>query len=457
MKRTKKEDLVADAIKIFANKIEQIPIEALRAHPNNARTHSRQQVRQLGRSLVKFGFVRPVLVDGDNQIIAGHGITDAARAAGIKTIPIVRASHLSSTLVRAYCIADNRLTEKSNWDKQTLAAELEFLSTQIELSDIGFEVPEADIIFEEAAETTDRQRLEDQLPVPGAGAATSTIGDCWLLGPHRLLCADALLNTSYQALLGGELAQFVFTDPPYNVRIQGHASGLGRKKHREFAMASGEMTRSQFKEFLTNGMSRMKAHSVDGAIHQICIDWRHSREMAEAGESAYGVSALKNICIWRKTNAGMGSLYRSQHEMIYVWVSGCGEHINNVELGKHGRSRSNVWDYAGVNSFKRGRSDELAMHPTVKPVALIADAIKDCSSRDGIILDPFGGSGTSIIAAERTGRRARTIEIDPAYVDVAVSRWEAYTGRFATHFESGKTFEEIKEERSKSKRAANDQ
>lgn len=450
-KNSTKKDRANSVIQSAVSAIEHISIDELRPHPNNARTHSRQQVRLLTRSIKQFGLVRLPLIDGTNQIIAGHGITEAARAAGLKTIPVVRATHLTQPQVRAYCIADNRLSEKSAWDKQALATELEFLTEYIDLADIGFEVAEADIIFEEAAEANNPQSVEDELPNLAATSPATRVGDCWQLGEHRLLCGDALSGASYDALLRGELAQFVFADPPYNVPIRGHVSGLGRAKHREFAMASGEMSEAQFIEFLTTAMQRMKERSIDGAIHQLCIDWRHSPEMSIAGRSVYGDRSLKNICIWCKTNAGMGSFYRSQHEMIYVWRSGEGQHINNIELGRHGRSRSNVWDYAGLNSFKCDRKDELAMHPTVKPVALVADAIKDCSTHGGIVVDPFVGSGTSIIAAERTGRKARAIEIDPIYIDVAVARWEAYTGRFATLADDGRTFEEIKEERAGSK------
>ena len=239
----------------------------------------------------------------------------------------------------------------------------------------------------------------------------------------------------------------MFTDPPYNVAIDGNVANIGGKGHvqyRNFAMGCGEMTSPGFTLFLTTIYQHLVANSVDGSIHYICMDWRHMQEMLAAGYNVY--SELKNLCVWSKSNGGMGSFYRSRHELVFVWKSGTAAHVNNFELGQHGRYRTNVWDYAGVNTFRSDRMDELQMHPTVKPVALVADAIKDCSKQGDIILDPFCGSGTTIIAAERTGRKARAIEIDPVYVDVAIRRWEQLTGKSATLL-TGETFEEITEQR----------
>jgi DNA modification methylase len=247
-------------------------------------------------------------------------------------------------------------------------------------------------------------------------------------------------------------AEFVFTDPPYNVAIDGHVCGLGRVRHREFAMGCGEMSEAEFTAFLKAVFALLAENSVEGSIHQICMDWRHIWEMLGAGRTVY--SELKNLCVWNKTNAGMGSFYRSKHELVFVWKAGTAAHLNNFELGQHGRHRTNVWDYAGVNTMRAGRLQELAMHPTVKPTALVADAIKDCSRRGGLVLDPFGGSGTTLIAAERTGRKARALEIDPSYVDVAVRRWQAYAGKSAVLAGSGETFETIEEQRAAKPAAA---
>jgi DNA modification methylase len=312
----------------------------------------------------------------------------------------------------------------------------------------GFEAPYVDMVLDDAAEANGGPPApEDEIPdPPPAGAAVSRAGDVWTLGSHRLLCGSALDSASYQTLMAGELAQMVFTDPPYNVRIDGNVSGLGRVHHREFAMASGEMSEGDFAKFLHTTFAQLTAASMDGAIHFVCMDWRHIGEILGAGRAVY--SELKNVAVWNKTNGGMGTFYRSKHELIFVWKVGTAPHVNNFELGQHGRHRTNVWDYAGVNTMRPGRLEELAMHPTVKPVALVADAIKDCSRRKGIILDAFMGSGTTLIAAERTGRRARGIELDPAYVDVAVRRWQTYSGKAATLISSGETFEEVEETRS---------
>jgi DNA modification methylase len=322
-----------------------------------------------------------------------------------------------------------------------LAIELQgLIELEVDIELTGFEMAEIDLIIEEAREATGVVGGPEDTPLePSPGPAVSQTGDLWLLGSHRLLCGDARDKAAYDQLLAGAKAEFVFTDPPYNVAIDGHVCGLGRVRHREFAMGCGEMSEAEFTAFLKAVFSLLAENSIDGSIHQICMDWRHLREMLGAGRTVY--SELKNLCIWNKTNAGMGSFYRSKHELVFVWKCGTAAHINNFELGQHGRHRSNVWDYAGVNTMRAGRLQELAMHPTVKPVGLVADAIKDCSHRAGLVLDPFCGSGTILIAAERTGRKARALEIDPNYVDVAVRRWQAYAGKSAALAGSGETFE----------------
>jgi DNA modification methylase len=250
------------------------------------------------------------------------------------------------------------------------------------------------------------------------------------MGEHRLLCGDARDGEAVQQLMAQETARMVFTDPPYNVKIDGHVGGAGRVKHREFAMASGEMSQDQFARFLTEVLANMADASCDGSIHLVCMDWRHMTELMAAGGAVY--DELKNLIVWAKTNGGMGTFYRSRHELIFVFKKGKEAHINTFGLGESGRYRTNVWDYPGINTFRDGRDEELAMHPTVKPVALVADAIKDVSRRGHIVLDAFGGSGTTLIAAEKTGRNARLLELDPAYCDVICRRFEAYAGRPAS-------------------------
>jgi len=435
-------------------KIDYTRVCELRPYPNNARTHSKKQVRQIANSIARFGFCNPVLIDDAKQIVAGHGRAEAAKLLGIDAVPTCRLSHLSEADKRAYILADNKLAEKAGWDKQLLAIELQCLiDLDVEIELTGFEMPEIDIILEDAREADGASSgPEDSVPQHSSGPAVTRTGDLWLLGNHRLLCADARDEAAYDRLLEGAKAEFVFTDPPYNVAIDGNVCGLGRIRHREFAMGCGEMSEPEFTTFLQTIFDRLTEHTIDGSIHQICMDWRHMWEMLAAGRQVY--SELKNLCIWNKTNAGMGSFYRSKHELVFVWKSGSAGHVNNFELGQHGRNRTNVWDYAGVNTMRAGRLEELAMHPTVKPIALVADAIKDCSRRGGLVLDPFCGSGTILIAAERTGRKARALEVDSTYVDVGVRRWQSYTGKTAVLAASGETFETIEEQRAAKPAAA---
>jgi hypothetical protein len=313
--------------------IELMPVDKLTPYPGNARKHSRKQIRQVAKSIERFGFTNPVLIDDDAQIIAGHGRVEAAKLLGMKSVPTLRLSHLSAADKRAYIIADNRLAEKAGWDRELLAIELQALvdlDFDIELT--GFETSAVDIILEDADEATGKTGgPEDKVPDPLPGPAVSQPGDLWVLGNHRLICSDARNDDAYERLMCGEKATFVFTDPPYNVRIDGHVCGSGAIRHREFAMASGEMSSEAFSGFLTTVFGRLAAHTTDGSIQDICMDWRHIDEMMTAGRAVY--TELKNLCIWNKTNAGMGSFYRSQHELVFIWKSGEAAHVNNFELG----------------------------------------------------------------------------------------------------------------------------
>jgi DNA modification methylase len=415
-----------------------IAVAELKPYPTNARTHKKSQLKQIAKSIETFGFTNPVLVDGNNTIIAGHGRVEAAKMLGLTTVPTIRLDHLTPEQVKAYVIADNRLAEKAGWDKEILALELQHLmelDLSFEVDVTGFSLPEIDLMLQ--TPTDKKADKADEIPEVAAVAVTQ-LGDVWQLGEHRVYCGSALEATSYKILLGTKKVQLVFTDPPYNVPIQGHVSGLGKVKHREFAMATGEMDASGFIHFLRTFMQQVTKVSKDGSIHYICMDWRHLPEILAAAEGVY--SEFKNLCVWNKNNAGMGALYRSKHELVLVFKHGTGKHINNVELGRNGRYRTNVWDYAGVNTFGAGRSEELALHPTVKPVQLVQDALLDCSQRGGVVLDPFGGSGSTLIAAERTGREAYLMELDPLYVDVIIRRWQAFTGGEAIHVASGLTF-----------------
>lgn len=418
-------------------------VAGLKPRSTNPRTHSKKQISQIGKAIEKFGFTNPVLIDDDNGVIAGHGRLEAAKAIGLSQVPTVRLSNMSEAEIRAYVIADNKLAENAGWDRHLLALELQYLSEldiDLDVTITGFEVPEIDILIGELGKGTDENDPADQVVEPAPGPAVTRPGDLWRIGEHRLLCADSSRAEAYETLLAGKRAQMVFSDPPYNVPIEGHVVGSGQIQHREFAMASGEMSKAQFTGFLAAVFRHLASHSADGAIHFQCIDWRHVEEMLAAAKDAY--TELKNICVWAKNNAGMGSFYRSQHEFVCVFKSGTAPHINNIELGRFGRHRTNIWNYAGVSSFGAGRAD-LELHPTVKPVALVEEAIRDCSRRKGIVLDPFIGSGTTLIGAERTGRIGYGIEIDPHYCDVAVRRVRAVCGLEAVLEATGQSFEEV--------------
>jgi DNA modification methylase len=426
--------------------VEYLPISAIRPWPANARKHSKKQIHQIASSIREFGFTNPVLIDSDNTLIAGHGRVEAAKSVGMPTVPAIRIDHLTSLQKRALVIADNRLAEKAGWDPEILKIEFQYLlaeDIEFDLEITGFDSAEIDLLLDGA------QRPPSVDPadvVPPIDPVTVCLpGDLWQLGDHKLICGDARDEGTLARLFAAEKARLMFADPPYNVAIQGHVSGLGAVKHREFAMAAGEMTSAEFVRFLNGALRNAARYSTDGALHYVCMDWRHIDELTDAAKGLY--TETKNLCFWNKTNGGMGSFYRSKHELIFVFKVGSAPHVNNIDLGRNGRYRTNVWDYAGVNTFGKDRVDTLAMHPTVKPVALVADAIKDCSRRKDIVFDPFAGSGTTIMAAEKTGRMARGIEIDPGYVDVAIRRWQTFTGCVAILAETGQSFADLSLER----------
>jgi len=425
--------------------VEYLSLSTLELDPRNPRQHSDRQIKQIARSIESFGFNVPVLIDRENRILAGHGRMLAARSLGLQELPVIRLEGLTNAQARAFAIADNRLTENSTWDDRLLGeifAELASVELHFSLEDTGFSMAEIDLKIEGLTTAADGPDPADQLPAPSHGPAVTMPGDLWLLGKHRVLCADALEPASYATLMQGRRARMVFTDPPYNVKIPGNVSGKGRIRHRDFAMASGEMSAGQFTHFLAGAMHLLVRHSVSGSLHLHCIDWRHMGEMLAAGAQAY--TELKQLVVWVKNTGGMGSMYRSRHELVFVYKAGRAAHRNNVELGRFGRNRTNVWEYPGANTFSRTSEEGnlLALHPTVKPVALVADAILDCTARGDIVLDSFLGSGSTVIAAERVGRICYGLELDPLYVDTIVRRWQRYKGEAAIHEASGQRFDE---------------
>jgi DNA modification methylase len=431
----------------MAPQISMVSVAKLRPDPRNARIHSKKQLRQIANSIGRFGWTYPILADESGRILAGHGRYQAAQLLGFSEIPVITLSHLGDAEKRALVIADNKIAENAGWDREILAAELGELAVvlpQVDLTlDItGFEPAEIDGLLGDLVDCeTDPADVVGEI----ATVAVSRPGDLWSLGRHRVLCGNATSPDDVMALLDGEQAAMVFTDPPYNLRARS-IQGRGSVKHKDFIEAFGEMSPDEFTAFLSSSLGQAANKSMEGSIHYVCMDWRHLNEMLAAGRNVF--SELKNVVVWNKTNAGQGSFYRSQHEFIFVFKSGDAANLNNVELGKYGRNRSNVWTYPGVNTFRAGRMDDLAAHPTVKPAQLVADAMRDCTRRGDIVLDPFLGSGTTILAAERVGRKGYGIELNPLYVDAAIRRWQNFTKRDATLVTNGQTFDEVAAARS---------
>jgi DNA modification methylase len=423
-------------------------IEELKLDPRNPRRHSRKQIKQLACSIASFGFTVPALVDHANNVIAGHGRILACQELGWSEIPTIVLEGLSEAKRHALMIADNRLAETAEWDDRLLAEQLKGLSLaelDFSLEVIGFDMGEIDFRIAELDGKPLGPDPADAELEPASGPPVSKPGDVWLLDNHRVLCGSALDSATLQMLMGEERAAMVFTDPPYNVPIDGHCTGLGSIHHRAFAMAAGEMSLPSFTMFLERSLRNQAGFSRGGALLYVCMDWRHISELLAAAREID--AKLLNLCVWAKDNGGMGSLYRSQHELVFVFKTGDRPHRNNVQLGRFGRNRSNVWQYPGINSFSRKTEEGnlLALHPTVKPVALVADAILDCTARGDIVLDGFLGSGTTVIAAERTGRRCYGMELDPAYVDTIIRRWQKLTGGFARNAETGRSFDDLSE------------
>lgn len=420
--------------------VERIPIDLLRMHPDNARTHDSKQIDLIGKSLQAFGWMNPLLADQDGVLIAGHGRWMAAKRLGLTDVPVIRFEHLTDDELRAYRLTDNQLATLAGWDKKTLKEELKCLDAidlDFNIETLGWDRIELDMIL--TPETEEQDPADEEVPEPLP--PISQVGDLWLLGDHRVLCGSALEPSSFVALMAGATARASFVNPPYNVPIQGHVSGLGKVKHREFVQGSGELSEAEFRAFLSTATQMLASHLVDGAIVMVCMDWRGTLPL----QLALGDAQLDqiNLAVWTKTNAGMGSLLRSQHELIFLAKKGKAPHVNNVQLGKHGRYRTNVWRYPGVNTFGKNRMEELGAHPTAKPIALVADAIRDVSNRGDVIIDSFMGSGTTLLAAERTGRIAYGMDLDPGYIDVTIRRWEQMTGKVAQLAGTGQTLAEL--------------
>lgn len=423
-------------------KIENVPLGDIRGYVNNAKNHPEKQIAQIAESIRQFGFNNPILIDEAGEIIAGHGRLAAAQIMGLDKVPTIRLSHLSDAQKRAYRIADNKIAENGGWNEDLLRLEisqLEIICNDFDISIIGFDSVEIDVLMD-----GDKPKSADQksnaIPYIDESEIVTRVGDIWQIGPHRIVCGNSLESETFEKLMGDTRADMILQDPPYNVKISGHVCGAGTVRHKEFAMASGEMKSDEFTEFLGSNFVLYARFSKPGSIHANFMDWRHIREITAAGAATY--SDLINMCVWVKTSGGMGSLYRSQHELCFIFKNGTAPHTNNVELGKHGRYRTNVWNYAGVNAFGKHKND-IKLHPTVKPVEMLRDAILDVTNRGDIVLDSFLGSGSTLIAAEQSKRICYGIELEPLYVDTAIRRFRDLFGVDAIHIESRKTYSEL--------------
>ncbi len=423
----------------IVSQVDLLPLSMIRMNERNPRVHKVRQINALAKSIQSFGFNVPIAIDREGLVVSGHARLEAAKKLGLEQVPVIYLEHLSKEQIKAFTIADNRLSEMSSWDDALLATQLKELSSvelNFDLEAIGFTMGEIDLRIENLE---NYDEAFDTIPDIIEGPAISKLGDVWLLDKHRLLCGNAQSPNDFDLLMGNGLAGMVITDPPYNVRIQGHVGGKGKIRHKEFQMASGEMSEQEFTQFLKTTFELLIQHSHDGSVHTIFMDWRHLPEILAAGKANF--SDLLNLCIWVKNQAGMGSLYRSQHELALIFKNGNATHQNNVQLGRFGRHRTNVWNYGGIQTMRHGEEgDLLALHPTVKPIQMIADAILDCSMVNDIILDPFLGSGTTLLASARVGRRCYGMEIDPHYLDTAIRRWQRMTGLYAIDAVTGETF-----------------
>ncbi len=402
-------------------------IESLTPNPNNPRVHTDRQIQKIARSIEAFGFVFPVVIRPSGQVVAGHGRVQAARLLHLSEIPTVALQHLEESQLTALMLADNRLCEQSEWDPKLLGKELKALSEvelNFSLEATGFELGEIDLLIDNLQPGTENAREADALPEAEPSVHVTVPGDLWLLGHNRLLCGDALQPSSFSKIMEGRKANMVLTDPPCTVPISGEAG---------------------FTDFLPRIFNLLISQTIEGSIHFVFAEWRHMGEVLIAGKQAYG--DLNDLCVGVKDKTEAGSLYRSQHELIFVFKAGKDCQEDHFQPSRPGSDRSNVWHYPKSKSRSRASgSGDLASDPTAKPVSLVADAIADCSAVGEIVLDPFLGSGTTVVAAEQTGRICYGIEIDPSAVDAIIRRWQGYTRLSATHASSGQSFREREEE-----------
>jgi len=414
------------------------PIASFNPYDRHARRHSKAKIEKLKKLLRHFGQIAPLVIDENNIIISGHALHRAMHEIGANEIAAISIVGCTKSEVAALRLALNRLPVEAAWDNQQLRTEFEeLINLSFDLDLTAFDAAEIDHVLDLDLPTANVVEDNEQLPAVQK-QPVARLGDIWICGDHRVACGDALDGNFVKCVCNGVLVDVVFTDPPFNIPIAGFVSGKGRNQHREFLQGTGEMSSEEFTKFLAGALRVLQASSLPNALIFACMDWRHIYELLSAGRQ--NALALYNIAIWAKTNAGMGALYRNQHEMICVFKNGSDAPANNVELGRYGRNRSNLWTYRGLNSFGSNRDELLAAHPTVKPVVMVADVLRDVTKRGGVVLDTFAGAGSTVIAAEETGRRCFSTELDPLYVDVSIRRWQRHTHCDAVHAVTGELF-----------------
>jgi DNA methylase/ParB-like nuclease domain len=433
--------------------IEYKSLASLLPYPGNPRKHDKRQVRQIARSIEAFGFNVPLLINAENHVVAGHGRLLASRLLNLTEVPTIRLEHLTEAQARAFTIADNRLNENSAWDHQLLGEQLKILADSdldFDLEVTGFEIKEVDCFIENLTSATERvAKAADVIPDLHGRPLVTRAGDCWNLGRHRVYCGDARSDSAYTTLMQGRRAEMVFAGPPCQDPINACLTRFGAVHHTEFAMVSDPRNASQFAESLRTSLTNLANNSVDGALNFICVDWRHSPELLTAAQSVY--TEFKDLCVWVKDKPEQGSLYRNQHQLVFVFKTGKKPHRNGVHRRPCGQYRSNVWNYRGVKSRSHGQGAEglSNLHQTIKPVDMVADAILDCTRRGQLVLDRFLGNGTTLLAAEDTGRTCYGMELDPQHVDTTLRRWRKFTGQNILEESTGRSFDDIEEERNR--------
>lgn len=432
----RRNDLLPDQV------VETLPVAALRPAHRRARSTTPERLLAIMDAIRVFGQTHPILIDDDRHVVCGHVVWAAMKELGQERINCIVLHHLTADERRAYAIADARLGETGSWDLDALKIELSDLADiEVNLDVLGFTPQQLDIIITD----DDAEREEAEPDTPADTPIVSSIGDCFLLGRHRIICGNALEPATYKNLMGDDRAAVVVSDAPYNCPIENFVSGLGAHRHVDFSQAVGEMTDEEFERFLGTYLDNCKRHCSDGAVIFAFMDWRQIDILLGAGKRI-GLKRLQ-VVVWNKGVGAMGSLYRSAHEFCAVFCNGNSAATNNIELGRHGRDRTNVWSYPGATRRGSSAAEALKDHPTPKPVEMIADALRDVSKRGDIVLDPFLGSGTTIMAAEASRRIAYGIELEGKYVDRAIRRWESKTGRQAIHVATNLTFSELAQRR----------